>query len=231
MPIKVKVDGTWRIVADAKPPKLGDIYGGGIFIGTFDDDYYLIAAEQKYHVDNSSGSGNYFNKGYMSWSSSNYTTTGADDSDDGLYNCQMIDNYINNSSATYDNFPAFNYIKNFMNGGTGVNGYTDWYMPSYEELIFILKNCRWFPRRTNIPFTPLDSDKGYWSSTEYSSSIAYDSPYTSKYVKHRRYWFGYGYYYEHFNKYWGYGGYNYNSGITSYKNKLQGIIPVRKIDI
>lgn len=229
MPIKVKVDGTWRTVADAKPPKLGDLYGGGVFIGTFDEDYYLVAAENKFHVQDTSGSGNYFNKGFMAWSSSNaYYTTGASDSDDGIYNGQMVENYVNTNGygLTYDHFPAFNYIKNFMNSGSGANGYTDWYMPSYEELIFILKNCKWFPRRTNIPFKFLDSSKGYWSSTEYSSSVAYDSPFNASYHKHRRFWYGWGFYYERFNKYW-YGG----GSITSYKNVLQGIIPVRRVDI
>jgi hypothetical protein len=232
MTIKVKVNNTWRTVADAKPPRLGDSFAGGIYIGKYDEEYYLVAAELKYHVNKSSAVDNinfFEKKTLMPWASTNaYYTCGASDSDNGQVNAQMIDTYIANNTRglTYSNFPAANYIKNSMNAGTGVNGYTDWYIPSYQELLFIFQNAGWFHKFINNPIVYLDCSLGYWSSTEYSASVAYDTPYYLETYRHRHYWYRYGYYYEYFKNYW------YSSyGITSVKNKNQGIIPVRRVDI
>lgn len=232
MTIKVKVNNAWRTVADAKPPKLGGSFGGGIFIGIYDHEYYLIASEMQYHVNKPTATDNinFFSKRtLMNWSTSAALyTTGASDPNNGQVNCQMVDAYITNNTRglTYANFPAFNYIKNHMNAGTGVNGYTDWYLPSYQELLFIFKNSGWYPKFSNTPIVYLDETIGYWSSTEYSSSIAYDTPYYHDLYASRWYWYGYGYYYEYFKNYW----YNFY-GITSVKTKNQGIIPIRRVDI
>lgn len=230
MTIKVKVNNTWRTVADAKPPRLGDAFAGGIYIGKYDDEYYLVASELKYHINRSSTTNNinfFDKKTLMPWANSNsYVTTGTSDANDGLLNSQMLDTYITTANKSYSNFPAFNYIKNSMNAGTGVNGYTDWYLPAYEELLFIFQNAAWFHKYINTPIVYLDRSLGYWSSTEYSTSVAYDTPYYLEAYHHRRYWYRYGYYYEYFKNYW----YS-NIGITSYKSKNQGVIPVRRVDI
>lgn len=234
MTIKVKVNNTWRTVADAKPPRLGDAFGGGIYIGKYDEEFYLVAANINYHVNQPTVTNNtnaFEKKVLMPWCTSNaYYSTGASDSNNGQFNAQMVDTYVNNNSRglTYSNFPAFNYIKNYMNAGTGVGGYTDWYLPSFQELLFIFANGEWFHKYYNNPivYFPTLAAGGYWSSTEYSSTVGYDTPYYLEAYNNRWYWYRFGYYYEYYLNY-----YYSRIGITSYKTRNQGILPIRRVDI
>ncbi len=133
--------------------KIGDPYAGGIvaYILVDGDPGYdacmqhgLIAAT----VDQSTG---------IWWYNGSYTTTGATGTaiGTGLSNTNTI---ITSQGGT-----ATSYAAGLARAYTG-GGYTDWYLPSQDELYKLYLN------RTAIGGF---ASKYYWSSTEYNANIAY----------------------------------------------------------
>ena len=95
--------------------------------------------------------------------------------DDSLINWQSVVSSTG-GNLTYDgvfntnlmiNSPAADYVNNLSNGG-----FTDWYLPSIDELI-LLFNSRFITNRSLVEggYTPLFQNL-YWSSTSFSTNDA-----------------------------------------------------------
>ncbi len=125
---------------------LGEAYGGGII-------YYLyIGSDGNQH-------GLIVNKNESTaiWQAT-ATTTGADRSYDGAFNTALM---TNSAAATYVN-------------GLSDGGFTDWYVPSLDELA-LLYNSRFSTNKAlaSASGTLLSITALYWSSTEYDTTYAY----------------------------------------------------------
>lgn len=89
------------------------------------------------------------------------TSTGSND----IATDSFIDGRINtNQVANSATFPAFKLCKDLSTGG-----YTDWYLPSREELSYLYNN------RTQLESGPMtDFDwSGYWSSREFTNNLSW----------------------------------------------------------
>ena len=99
------------------------------------------------------------NESTAQWQSSG-TTTNATRSWDGVYNTGLM---LMTSS------PAANYVNGLNDGG-----FTDWYLPSIDELSILWQNRFHANNALNAGgFTLLSNTAYYWSSTEYSNSYAW----------------------------------------------------------
>ncbi len=86
------------------------------------------------------------------------TTTNATRSWDGAYNTGLM-----------ANSPAANYVNSLTDGG-----FTDWYLPSVDELSILWNNRFHANNALNAGgYTLLSSGASYWSSTEGSAAIAF----------------------------------------------------------
>ena len=91
------------------------------------------------------------------WQSSS-TTTNATRSWDGAYNMNLM-----------TNSPAATYVDGLTDGG-----FTDWYLPSIDELSILWHNRFHANKALNAgSFTLLSNTTPYWSSTEYSATDAF----------------------------------------------------------
>jgi hypothetical protein len=97
------------------------------------------------------------NESTAQWQSSG-TTTNATRSWDGAYNTGLM-----------TSSPAANYVNGLTDGG-----FTDWYLPSIDELSILWHNRFHVNNALNAGgFTLLSNTAGYWSSTELSASNAF----------------------------------------------------------
>jgi hypothetical protein len=91
------------------------------------------------------------------WQSSG-TTTNATRSWDGVYNTDLM-----------TGSPAATYVNGLTDGG-----FTDWYLPSVDELSILWQNRFHANKALNVgSFTLLSNTSYYWSSTELASSNAF----------------------------------------------------------
>lgn len=97
------------------------------------------------------------NESTAQWQSGGITTTNATRSWDGAYNTGLM-----------TNSPAANYVNGLTDGG-----FTDWYLPSIDELSILWQNRFQVNNALNAGgFTLLSNTGTYWSSTEYDGSYA-----------------------------------------------------------
>lgn len=120
-------------------PTIGQAIGGGNYIGQSGGNY-LIAAP-------SSGGQN----SSIRWKTTASDTPGTSSLSDGLSNS----NAMNNASH-----PAAQFCR-----GLTIAGYTDWYMPAYNELLVMYTN------QAGLGF--YDGPIPYWASTQYDSASGY----------------------------------------------------------
>ena len=97
------------------------------------------------------------NESTAQWQSSG-TTTNATRSWDGVYNTGLM-----------TSSPAANYVNGLTDGG-----FTDWYLPSIDELSILWHNRFHVNNALNAGgFTLLSNTASYWSSTEYYATFAF----------------------------------------------------------
>jgi hypothetical protein len=96
------------------------------------------------------------NQSNGAWQSS-WTTTNATRSWDGVYNTNLM-----------TNSPAANYVNGLTDGG-----FSDWYLPSIDELSILWNNRFHVNNALNSGGFTLLSNTTYWSSTEYGGSVAF----------------------------------------------------------
>jgi len=136
---------------------VGESYGGGIVFYVYEGGYHgLIAATS----NQSTG---------IYWGASNLIRTSADGIGGGLKNSEVMAAYNN---QTADN-AASKCLGFNISGSDGVV-YSDWYLPSRSELLFL------YNQRT-LSGLNMTTDAWYWSSTEYDYQQAYTVRFTTGY--------------------------------------------------
>lgn len=97
------------------------------------------------------------NESIAQWQSTS-TTTNATRSWDGVYNTGLM-----------TSSPAANYVNGLTDGG-----FTDWYLPSIDELSILWHNRFHVNNALNAGgFTLLSNTSSYWSSTEFDAANAF----------------------------------------------------------
>lgn len=122
------------------PDEVGAAYGGGYVAGKIVSDYdgetYLLIVSDGGGDSVQTGAGTF---NYMS-STADISTT------DGVPPKTLADGRANHNAILAQNdlanFPAFKWIEDNLNSGEGLNGYTDWYLPSRDELELLYRNLK-----------------------------------------------------------------------------------------
>ena len=120
--------------------QVGEPFGGGYVAGKIVSDYDGLT----YGLIVSDGGGDSVQQGAatMNWRTSrtSVTTTG------GVPPMTLADGRANHNAILALNdlasFPAFKWIEDNCNSGAGLNGHTDWYLPSRDELEIIYRNFK-----------------------------------------------------------------------------------------
>jgi hypothetical protein len=159
--LQVYSGGTWRNMtggAVAIPP-VGQSYGGGIIA------YILQPSDPGYDANVPHGLiAATSDQGTAEWGCFGISIAGADGSAIGTGNQNTID-IMNNDCST-------EVIAARICGDLVLNGYSDWYLPSKDELNILYQNIGQgapFPN-TNVGGF---ADYFYWSSTEYNNNFAW----------------------------------------------------------
>jgi hypothetical protein len=143
--------GTKLYLAAAPAPALGSLLGGGFFGGEI-----IVEGERFALIVAPKASGEKLELQYKANDRSTTDKTTSDD--DGLANSDRIND---------TNHPAAQFCRRL-----NIGGFSDWYLPSRDELAMLERNLG--PRRKNTPelfregeAEAFDTD-WYWSSTEYA---------------------------------------------------------------
>lgn len=128
---------TYTVVGGGNVPSIGDIYQGGIVFYLGGSGVGLIAAEE--------------DQGTYSWGCQGTNIVGAD--------ATIIGSGLQNTILIEDGCPEFGTAADICANLT-LGGYSDWYLPSYNELTVMLEEL-------GILSTAL-----WWSSTQYDSDKA-----------------------------------------------------------
>jgi len=116
-------------------PAIGDPVQGGYFSGYITSDidgqtYALIASD-------GNGDSVQTGAGTFQWRTSQTALSQAQTLSDGR---SVMDHILANE--TLSDFPAFEWIQNTLNSGSGLNGYTDWYLPARDELELVYRHFK-----------------------------------------------------------------------------------------
>lgn len=128
----------------ASGPDIGEEYEGGFYAGTIVSDYDGLT----YRVIISDAGGDSVKEGTgtMMWRNSGTPVT----STHGTPPMTISDGRANHDAiiaAGVSDFPAVKWVEDVCNVGSGLNGYTDWYLPSRDELELLYRNFK--PTTTN----------------------------------------------------------------------------------
>jgi len=129
---------TYTVVGGGNVPSIGDIYQGGIVFYLGGSGVGLVAAEE--------------DQGTYSWGCQGTNIVGAD--------ATIIGSGLQNTILIEDGCPEFGTAADICSNLT-LGGYSDWYLPSYDELIAMLNGLGM-----------LWTNAGWWSSTQYDSDQA-----------------------------------------------------------
>ena len=118
----------------------GDRIGGGFFVSVRTDedgkDYVLICSSREgdshYRECDANGVPDIGGDGTMAYSHTD-SLKGAFNRVNGKINCDTIVQEVINNSLAWTDFPAFNFVENYLNAGDGLYGFTDWYIPTLYE--------------------------------------------------------------------------------------------------
>jgi hypothetical protein len=120
--------------------EIGAPYGGGYVAGKIVSDY----DGQTYGLVVSDGGGDSvkMGDGTMSWRTANMAVTGTA----GVPPMTLADGRTNHNAIlalnSLSEFPAFKWIEDNCNAAQGLNGHTDWYLPSRDELEILYRNFK-----------------------------------------------------------------------------------------
>ena len=120
--------------------EIGAPYGGGFVAGKIVSDY----DGQTYGLIVSDGSGDSVlaGTGTMNWRTSRTSVT----TTEGTPPMTLADGRANHNAIlalnSLSEFPAFKWIEDNCNSGAGLNGHSDWYLPSRDELEIIYRNFK-----------------------------------------------------------------------------------------
>jgi len=164
--LQVKLTSSWKKMdggdVNDPPPQVGDFYGGGVVFYIFEsgdtgyvvgETHGLIAA-----VENQSSG--------IQWYNGSNVVTGATAVAVGMGSANT------DAIITAQGAPETSYAAGLARAYTG-GGYTDWYLPSKDELNKMYEN------RATINTTAASnsgsnfSENNYWSSTEYDNDNAW----------------------------------------------------------
>ena len=108
----------------------GGFYAGNVVSDEDNQTYAII-------VSDGNGDSVQTGAGTFQWRTSNTAASWAQYLSDGKTIMDYIAQYEN-----FSEFPAFEWIQNNLNAGSGLNGYTDWYLPARDELELIYRHFK-----------------------------------------------------------------------------------------
>jgi len=108
----------------------GGFYAGKVVSDEDGQTYAII-------VSDGSGDSVQTGAGTFQWRTSNTSASWAQTLSDGKSVMDYIAQYEN-----FSEFPAFEWIENNLNAGSGLNGYTDWYLPARDELELVYRHFK-----------------------------------------------------------------------------------------